>query len=74
MISRVDVHMYSMASAIKDPSTTSMSWKYLLRLKTEAPVPKNCCIHKPLQPVVGQWTPLATIPKYTQIAILLGVA
>ena len=73
MVSRVDVHIYSMASAIKDLSTTSMSQKYLLRLKTEAPIPKNCCIHKPLQPVVSQWTPLATIPKYTQIAILPGL-
>ena len=32
--------MYSMASVIKDPSTSSMSWKHLLRLKTEAPIYK----------------------------------
>ena len=74
MVSRVDVHMYSMASAIKDPSTSSMSWKHLLGFKTEAPNPKTCCIYKPLQPVVGQWTPLATIPKYMHITILLGMA
>ena len=40
MVSRVDVHMYSMASAIKDPSTTSLSWKHFLRLQTEAPIHK----------------------------------
>ena len=43
MVSRVDVHMYSLASAIlRTPQQLlCLAWKHLLRLKTEAPVPKT---------------------------------
>ena len=74
MVSRVDVNMYSMASAIKDPSTSSMSWKHLLRLKTEAPVPKKLLYIQASPASGGSVDFTGNHTQVYQIAILLGMA
>ena len=77
MVSRVDVHMYSLASAIKDPSTTSMSCMeapFQAQNRSSRSEKMPYIQASPVSGLVSQWTSQETVPKYTQITKLLGMA